>query len=367
MANFENLKTQIQAVIRENGNNEITGIILQQALIAMISSLGNGYLFKGTAAPTDNPGTPDQNVVYLTATAGTYTNFGGLTVDAGKLTILAYNGTWIKFEIADLAEPSSKEGVISQTQTWTRAADNGYDYSINPDTIVRGNIPISFIDLWNTACVVNGVTYGTFNELTGYFELNGITDISYQEAQRIMITSAGLDPHLLTRWMYRFTARTNLPLFWFDPTDWPQYALNSNVATNLGYEHKGEIILLPPSPDNNPVWILQLSNISAFVYGARHIKEIRNPFKILDNSIADTAFALAYNLEEVRIHSLKADIKFPNSARLSKDSVLYMINNEAATAEINIYLNTAVFVQLIDDPDIAAAITAHPNINLEEV
>lgn len=360
MANFENLKTQIQAVIRENGNNEITGVILQQALIAMISSLGNGYLFKGTAVPTDNPGTPDQNVVYLTATAGTYTNFGGLTVDAGKLTILAYNGTWIKFEIADLAVPSTKEGVVSQTQTWTRAADNGYDYSINPNTIVRGNIPISFIDLWNTACLVNGVTYGTFNELTGYFELNGITDISYQEAQRIVLAAQERTPHDLRRWFFSSIERTNLPLSWYNPSANPTDAINDTSASFFAYLSKCETICLPPG-----ISPIQFGNSGALYYSSQYLKKILNPF-IFAGSISGIAFTGCYSLEEVRIHSLKADISFADCARLSKDSVLYMINNEAATAEINIYLNTAVFVQLVDDPDINAAITAHPNINLEE-
>lgn len=360
MANFENLKTQIQAVIRENGNNEITGVILQQALIAMISSLGNGYLFKGTAAPTDNPGTPDQNVIYLTATAGTYTNFGGLTVDAGKLTILAYNGTWIKYEIAGLAEPSSKMGVISQTQNWTRAADNGYDYSINPNTIVRGNIPISFIDLWNTACFVNGVTYGTFNETSGYFELNGITDISYQEAQRIVLAAQERASHVLRRWFFVSNERTNLPVSWFNPYRDPNNAINETNADYIAYSTNTEIIYLPPG--SSPI---QFGSSYALCYSSRRLKKILNPF-IFAGTISGFAFTGCYSLEEVRVHSLKADISFADCARLSKDSILYMINNEAATAEINIYLNTAVFAQLVDDPDINAAITAHPNINLEE-
>lgn len=360
MANFENLKTQIQAVIRENGNNEITGVILQQALIAMISSLGNGYLFKGTAAPTDNPGTPDQNVFYLTATAGIYTNFGGLVVDAGKLTILAYNGTWIKYEIAGLAEPSSKTGVISQTQTWTRAADNGYDYAINPNSVVRGEIPLSFIDLWKTACVVNGVTYGTFNELTGYFELNGITDISYQEAQRIVLAAQERDSHIMRRWFFCSEERTNLPISWFNPYRDPNSAVNEKNADYMAYVTKTETICLPPGTN-----AIQFSSSSALCYSSAYLKKILNPF-IFSGTISDIAFAGCYSLEEVRVHSLNANISFADCARLSKDSVLYMINNEAATAEINIYLNTAVFVQLVDDPDINAAITAHPNINLEE-
>lgn len=56
----------------------------------------NGYLFKGIAVPTDNPGTPDQNVFYIASQTGTYTNFGGLAVADGEVAILRYNGSWTK-------------------------------------------------------------------------------------------------------------------------------------------------------------------------------------------------------------------------------------------------------------------------------
>lgn len=38
-----------------------------------------------------------------------------------------------------------------------------------------------FIDLWNNACG----SYGRYNAETGYFELNGLTDIGYDEALKI--------------------------------------------------------------------------------------------------------------------------------------------------------------------------------------
>ncbi len=42
--------------------------------------------------------------------------------------------------------------------------------------------PQVFIDQWNTACGI----WGRYNEETGYFELNGLTDITYEEALDIM-------------------------------------------------------------------------------------------------------------------------------------------------------------------------------------
>lgn len=48
-----------------------------------------------------------------------------------------------------------------------------------------------FIDMWNRECAYKGVAdyFGRYNEQTGYFELNGITDITYEEALRIWARS----------------------------------------------------------------------------------------------------------------------------------------------------------------------------------
>lgn len=96
MANFATLKAAIVAAIKQNENNEITGNLLQQQLLAMVNSLGVGYQYVGIATPATNPGTPDQNVFYLASTAGTYTNFGGLVLADGEIAILKYNGAWSK-------------------------------------------------------------------------------------------------------------------------------------------------------------------------------------------------------------------------------------------------------------------------------
>lgn len=90
------LKDAIQAVIKTNGNKEITGALMQQSLLAMITSLGAYYDFVDVATPSTNPGTPDQNVMYFAATAGTYTNFGGIVVNEGEFCALCWNGSWIK-------------------------------------------------------------------------------------------------------------------------------------------------------------------------------------------------------------------------------------------------------------------------------
>ena len=55
MANYATLRAAIQDVIKTNGNNEITGSLLQQSLLSMINALGADYQFVGIAQPSTNP------------------------------------------------------------------------------------------------------------------------------------------------------------------------------------------------------------------------------------------------------------------------------------------------------------------------
>ena len=93
MADYANLKNSIRNAIKANGNNEITGNLLQQILVSMVSNLGAAFQFAGVATQSTNPGTPDYNVAYL-AGPGTYQNMGGSVVPSGYIGVIGYNGSW---------------------------------------------------------------------------------------------------------------------------------------------------------------------------------------------------------------------------------------------------------------------------------
>ena len=100
MANYATLKAAIAAVIKQNGNNEITGQLLQQQLLSIVNTLGQGYQFAGVATPATNPGMPDGKVWYL-APAGSYPNFGAtaaatFVVPAGSFGVFAWSDTWTR-------------------------------------------------------------------------------------------------------------------------------------------------------------------------------------------------------------------------------------------------------------------------------
>lgn len=96
MANWSDLKAAIAQVIRENGNQEITGIILQNALNSIISNVGKDCSFAGIANPKTTPGIPDGNIFYLATQAGIYVNFNGIKVNEGEAVIFEWRGNWEK-------------------------------------------------------------------------------------------------------------------------------------------------------------------------------------------------------------------------------------------------------------------------------
>ena len=79
--------------------------------------------------------------------------------------------------------------------------------------------PQVFIDQWNTACGI----WGRYNEETGYFELNGLTDITYEQALSIMAAGPLIDSLSPFAGGLFSKIRTNLP---------------SVRASGFGYVHR---------------------------------------------------------------------------------------------------------------------------------
>ena len=126
MANYSNLISAINAVIKTNGNNEITGAILQNVLDTIVSTIGANRTYAGIAVPTTAPGTPDANIFYLASTAGSYVNFDNITVNAAELALISNTTSgWSKTTIvADMAAYSSyKTGAFDMVSGWITKFD----------------------------------------------------------------------------------------------------------------------------------------------------------------------------------------------------------------------------------------------------
>lgn len=115
MSNYATLKSTIQSAIKTNGNNEITGALLQSVLNAMVVALGNGYQYAGVATASTAPGTPDQRVFYFAASAGTYSNFNNITIALNEIAILRWDTSWHKDTL----------GIASERNIWSGSLKGG--------------------------------------------------------------------------------------------------------------------------------------------------------------------------------------------------------------------------------------------------
>lgn len=142
MGNYEELKTAVAAVIKQNGNEEITGQIMQNTLLSMISNIGANSTFAGVATPETAPGTPDQNVFYLAGTPGVYANFGGYELKQGIVMFTNASGAFTAVDLGLSNDDLKRLFLVDKSIIGIPNID--YDHVYN---IPAGGAPGSYIDI----------------------------------------------------------------------------------------------------------------------------------------------------------------------------------------------------------------------------
>lgn len=228
-----------------------------------------------------------------------------------------------------------KIGVVSQKQTWNAVgAEPAY---------VMSNKVEGFISQDNIDSLIS---YGfVFNEGTGYFELNGLTDISLQEALDIVAVGKPNFSLCDAHFAYK-KIRTNLPIF-------------DNQMYNGGYFGNGY---------SNQIRMGSMaysSQIEVFVYGqykvndnyigsgfkystiAQSGKEFNNCLKLEKLYIIPgtttrfyETFKKCLRLKELELVYLKCDVDLSQSSLLSAKSIHIMIANADNKNAITITLHS---------------------------
>lgn len=109
MGNYQELKDAISDVIKQNGNQQITGQLLQNTLLSIVSIVGANATYAGIATPNTNPGTPDQNVFYIATQKGEYVNFSNYEVKERMCLFVNKNGSWAGVKLGILLDYLTKE------------------------------------------------------------------------------------------------------------------------------------------------------------------------------------------------------------------------------------------------------------------
>lgn len=192
MGNYEELKAAVASVIKTNGNQEITGAILQNALLSIISTVGSNATFAGIATPTTNPGTNDANVFYLAFEYGVYANFDSIKIDNGVNIIYNKLGTW-EHELVIL---DSNKGKIQLYNGTIRKADGVYLENETKRVVTSYLIPPILLKL-NPGYQVT--TAAMYDRITGdYIGMADIEDTLEMDGISIRIIIKKTDDTIIT-------------------------------------------------------------------------------------------------------------------------------------------------------------------------
>lgn len=127
---YDQIKESIKAVIKENGNYEITGNVLQAVLLSMVDTLGPEYQFLGIATKSTVPVVVEGNSFYITTEVGTYTNFknsGNTAITVNQLGILtSTNGTAWNFTPIFIGVSKGGGEVFNDYDNNTAAGNNSH-------------------------------------------------------------------------------------------------------------------------------------------------------------------------------------------------------------------------------------------------
>jgi hypothetical protein len=156
------------------------------ALLATANELKTaGYIYKGVATPSTNPGTPTDRVAYLASEPGTYTNFGGIVIASGLYSLTYASGTWTGTQMSAGSDievvqttGQSTSNVMSQTAVIDSIEVRSNVTIINTGSCVRhavmkadGSIQTDVIDgyfISNYISIPDGADTITYESVTSY-------------------------------------------------------------------------------------------------------------------------------------------------------------------------------------------------------
>lgn len=204
-----------------------------------------------------------------------------------------------------------------------------------------------------------------YNETTGYYELNGLTDIT-EEQMRVIYEKTwgwwiGL-PNLSG--FGDSSARTNIPCPDYKRTYYQSNVnLSSSFATTGNLDNLEVLNFIPTQYPKDFSIKLSMRAMNWMCQDNAKPLTIMGTFEV--GGVPDNnSLNIGGNIKTINIKNLSKNIKFYNSKVLSKESVLYMINNSEATSAITIGLQQAVYDVMKDDADIIAALAEKTNITL---
>lgn len=200
-----------------------------------------------------------------------------------------------------------------------------------------------------------------YNEQTGYYELNGLTDITEEEMREIYTQwqkDVGTASHN-TGWLtLPPKMRTNLPSLY-------RADLISALSNCIGGSSVEVLCIAEQSNDTRVMYVASTQAVAQ--NNMPKLRRVIGVWRYNDNNPSNFNFSYGQPfgkcplLEEIKMMRINKSHTFAVSPNLSKESVQYMIENAnppsgAAAGSITITLHPTAYVRLKDDADIVAAL-----------
>lgn len=191
----------------------------------------------------------------------------------------------------------------------------------------------------------------------GYWYLNGLGDITTEQMRDIYNTtiSFGISPNMEEA-LRDAPVRTNFFL-----SHRAGYQVSTIYATFFGSSVEvAKVCFISDSPN----MYLYVRDIGYTAMSNRNLKHFIGKINTSNTTRTSSGFNKTTSLKTIQIINLKLDIDFSYSPLLTSKSILYMIQNEAATSAITITLHADAYARAMANADIVAALQAHPNVSL---
>lgn len=228
-------------------------------------------------------------------------------------------------QIEELQKPA-----IDAAETANEAAQNAN----NAATLAAQAKELLFRDMWNEACGADG----KYNEETGFYELNGLTDITYEDAIRIYqcFTRSSRDPYR-SLYIRSSEVRNFIPL----------WHVNTPMSWENAFRDCTRLSVCKICKDTT----LLISKASYMFMGDHRLKEIVTVIHCF-NTVNFTCYDIFYNclaLESVKIKALSVNIDLYYPANLTLESLSYLVDNAVIVNAIKVKVHPDVYAKLTDE------------------
>lgn len=204
----------------------------------------------------------------------------------------------------------------------------------------------------------------TYNASTARWSIYDMTDVTNEEMRRAVLRGAwnsyDWKPFASSYYDTVNKIRFNIPRVG---------PMNSELANANGFMQSNttiEVLNITTRGGLVTSWNTancQVYNMQNFASGCTKLRKIIGQLRCGSLTNTTSAFTGCAALVEVWIALLPISISFADSPLLSKESVLYMIQN-AGSASVVITLHSTVYDTLSVDSDIIAALNSKPNVTL---